>query len=48
MAFGILRRVQSIVQRAVKAASAAIARWTKPISSAPALATVADLGRTKS
>ncbi|CAA9363204.1 MAG: Mobile element protein, partial [uncultured Chloroflexia bacterium] len=47
-AVGILRRVQSIVQRAVKAASAAIARWTKPISSAPALATVADLGRTKS
>ncbi|HSH82602.1 MAG TPA: integrase core domain-containing protein, partial [Herpetosiphonaceae bacterium] len=46
--FGILKRVGSIIEQGLRAASNIISRWTKPISYAPAVAVVADLARSKS
>ncbi len=47
MVFGILKCVQSIVKRGLRAARTAISRLTKPIAHGPALGTIADLARSK-
>src|SRR5947208_2999871 len=45
---GILRRVQSIVGRGLRAAGTAISRLTRPISRSPARGVVGDLTRSTS
>ncbi len=44
----ILNQVQTVVQRGLRALSAAISRLTKPLPTFPAAGTLADLARNKS
>lgn len=43
----ILNRVQSVVQRGLRALGAAVSHVTKPIAQSPAAGTIADLARSK-
>ena len=45
--FGILRRIQSIVNRGLQAVGSAISRVTKPMAHGPWLCPVTDLARSK-
>ncbi len=45
--FGIVKWVQSIGKRGLRAAGTAVSRWTKPIAHGPVLGTIADLARSK-
>ncbi len=45
--FGILQRVQSIVERGLQAVRTAISRVTKPLSQSPVLSAAAALARSK-
>ena len=45
--FGLVKQIQSIVNRGLQAVGSAISRVTKPIAHGPALSTVADLARSK-